>query len=479
MSQQRDFIRNFMAFLDTTELSGVDALNEAVKICTKSKFTTIQALINQMVSDCRQTNDAEKFLQDYCGIDLNNEDTGAITGEDAGGSTVKTAESVVPEVGSLQIYTKNSFKTRGGTFKLDKSYSSLTESEKFIWHALYTWWVPNALDLIEESYGSNYNLKDNIMTVYFKNDTSFLASANDDVLNISTYYYGNIDTYDENGAANTTYLDRVISHELTHSVMFKNSSWFPQFIMEGMAELTHGIDDERKPTILEVVGNADSLKSALNVDEYSTGWTPAYAGGYTFLRYFAKQFSDLGLEFTSGNDFYANYDSDKTLNALGGNDNVNNFSSDKVKIYGADGNDKIYSSDSNGVTIDGGAGNDSIFSNGDNAEISGGTGNDSIEHIVGNYITLSGGSGNDSIKNVSKYYDESDHKAGNYVKILGDDDDDYISNDGNNVTITGGKGKDYISLSSYSSYAKKMLSNTLQATAKTRFLALIPTTLFI
>ena len=41
-------------------------------------------------------------MKTYCGIDLTNDDTGAITGADAGGSVVnKTATSIVPEDGDL------------------------------------------------------------------------------------------------------------------------------------------------------------------------------------------------------------------------------------------------------------------------------------------------------------------------------------------------------------------------------------------
>ena len=47
--------------------------------------TSIQTLINQMVEDCKTTGNATKFLKDYCGIDLDNTDTGAITGSDADG----------------------------------------------------------------------------------------------------------------------------------------------------------------------------------------------------------------------------------------------------------------------------------------------------------------------------------------------------------------------------------------------------------
>lgn len=53
-------------------------LDESIKLC--SHFNGIQDVIDKMVADCRATNDADKFLREYCGIILDNADTGAITG---------------------------------------------------------------------------------------------------------------------------------------------------------------------------------------------------------------------------------------------------------------------------------------------------------------------------------------------------------------------------------------------------------------
>ena len=122
----QDVIKKFMASLDKTTKSGTAALDEAIKACSNSKFTTIQSVIDKMVSDCKTTNNATNFLKNYCGIDLTNADTGAITGLDAGGSTAKTAESIVPESGNLINFTGNSFTTNGITFKLAKFDSYYT-----------------------------------------------------------------------------------------------------------------------------------------------------------------------------------------------------------------------------------------------------------------------------------------------------------------------------------------------------------------
>ncbi len=121
----------------------------------------------------RITND---FLLDKCGINLYNEDTGAITGADAGGSVTKTAESIVPEEGNLEDnYLNNPFDTlnvNGLTISLSKfdsdgngygiPYNELdSDAEKFIWHAMHQWWASGALNLISESYGDNFSFNDN------------------------------------------------------------------------------------------------------------------------------------------------------------------------------------------------------------------------------------------------------------------------------------------------------------------------------
>lgn len=81
-----------------------------------------------MINNCKGINDAEKFLRDQCNIIFDNADTGAITGWNAGTSTVKANESIVDERGVQQD----------------------------IINGLYTWWIKEALDLIETSYGVAY-----------------------------------------------------------------------------------------------------------------------------------------------------------------------------------------------------------------------------------------------------------------------------------------------------------------------------------
>ena len=85
------FFAKFMKSLDTTTKKGEAALNAAIKSATGSTFTTFKKLKAAMIKDAKNAkSNGKDFLKVYCGIDYETEDSGAITGSDAGGSTTKT-----------------------------------------------------------------------------------------------------------------------------------------------------------------------------------------------------------------------------------------------------------------------------------------------------------------------------------------------------------------------------------------------------
>ena len=102
---QQEVIKKFMASLDTTTLSGKAALDEAIKAAT-NYFNNIETAIKQMVADSKNAKNSNDFLKKYCGIILDNDDTGAITGKDAGGSKTKTDSSIVPEKARSKLTRK-------------------------------------------------------------------------------------------------------------------------------------------------------------------------------------------------------------------------------------------------------------------------------------------------------------------------------------------------------------------------------------
>ena len=267
MSTQQEVIKKFMASLDTTTLSGKAALDEAIKTAT-NYFDNIEEAIAQMIKDSKNAKNSNDFLKNYCGINLDNTDTGAITGSDAGGSTSKTDSSIVPESGSLKDCNKDSFTVNGLTVKLvefpdwtsanqnitstkNLNYRNLDDTQKYIWRAAYTWWIKNALKLIEDSYGTNYSFASKDSSVTTK--TICLGFVNDSIQNGSIWYAETSDIYTDSSGnkqismainlgafgslksdGNDLYgnpdgesalydgiqfLDYTIAHEMTHAVM--------------------------------------------------------------------------------------------------------------------------------------------------------------------------------------------------------------------------------------------------------------------
>lgn len=483
----QEVIKRFMFALDYTTQSGVAALNQAVNVASNGYFKSAAAVINAMVKDRNAAGSGSAFLTNYCGINLSNTDTGAITGSDAGGSTAKTNESIVPESGSLTsstYYTSDSFKIGDVTFKLSSNYSNLTNPQKFIWSALQKWWAPNSLSLISDSYGSHYDLvaekygltnltalnnNNNTIAIKFVNqNSSFLAQAwNSSYSNGVGYpfrvdfnmkYYPSIDTTNYNGydsVKKQTYLDRVFAHELTHSVMSGHIRYFnklPAYIKEGVAELTHGIDDQRGSDITALANNVTKLRQALgnNVSTFKVAGigAPQYAGGYMFLRYLAKQGSAHYGQTVSANA--ANVDSNAittegsvlTVNPTFKEKTVDlSEYSSKIKKVDASKltNDIMIIGNEKANSIKGGAGNDTISGNSGNDTLIGGAGNDEIYGDGGNNL-LKGGSGKDTL-----------FGAGNDTFVGGGGKDTFVYVGGTigNAVITDYTEKDKIEINGY------------------------------
>ena len=305
---QHDVLKTFMSSLDKTTLTGTEAaLDEAIKAC--SNFSGIQNAIDSFMSDCRNASDVDTFLKDYCGIILDNADTGAITGWDTGGLTVKDSDSVVPETGDAYYPTGSSITKRGVTLNLPSG--TFTEQQRLAIQGLNSWWLEEAIKLVEESYGlSFYNDNVNFTsmdlkfyssagafeTAYVKTSTSY---SYDDYGNKFDYEYSSslninmakvtLDSSDTNGDS----LDRIIAHEMTHALQAANIDVdLPSFIVEGMADLVPGIDDWRGDVMKKLAANPDNLARYFDLNTEISGTENVYAAGYMFLRYLAKQASD-------------------------------------------------------------------------------------------------------------------------------------------------------------------------------------------
>ena len=306
VADQQDSIVSFMAYLDAcTSGTPQELLDGAIKFGSSGMFKDEASLINSFVEAMRNSNGD---LLEVCGINLNNDDTGSITGLDAGGEKAKTAESVVPEEKtSYGGNTKGSSFIRGLTVNWPDNISD--DMQKAIAGALDSQWLTNCMWLVDESFAINFwenGTSVKSMDVNFEDDPSSDNLAyvtnyyNDGVttklkLTVNMHYYNNLDLTDKNGAVkdnpNQLYLDRTLAHEMTHAIMaanIKNFNELPKYVKEGMAELVHGIDDYRKGKIQSLANDPDTLKGVLENSGAPTD-DSAYAAGYMVLRYMAKE----------------------------------------------------------------------------------------------------------------------------------------------------------------------------------------------
>ena len=435
----------------------------------------------------------DKFLSDFCGIDLTNDDTGSITGYDAGGTTVKTAESIVLESGSLanaQYPTEKSKKINGVTITWPNK-SSLNASEQTLVAGLNSYWMEAALNLVKESYGISYSESDvpssarKMKLTFSYNPTSFFtARASSISLEINMVRVGEIDAsnnsgyftslyydekgqilYKENGTPRTVngYLDRTLAHELTHAVMCANVNTYLwnnftsgfAWLVEGLAELTHGIDDVRFSTICELSQGTNSERLERSLNSFTSD---TYTSGYMLLRYFARQVADNSWYFDlpegiTKDFFFTNVTVTSEAKGVfdvlhhGGNriKNINfNDDSHNVRVLANDLQNIIYvNGTENNVFAD--AGDDIILVEGGNKhEVSGGPGDDCIviQNSVGTGVKAYGDAGDDSIEtygcNNSVIIDGGDGND----KLTGSAGDDTLTGGDGNDTLTGGTGKD-------------------------------------
>lgn len=466
MATQLEVIQKFMKSLDTHTLTkksnetsdafATRIIDAAVKAC--SNFGGAQAVIKQMLADYQTAGDATTFLKNFCGIDLSNKDTGAITGADAGGSTVKTCKSIVPESSAVTdwVAPKSGSSTTISGLKVNwptvgANGKNFTAEEKFILKGLNSEWIKQALKLAKDSYGIDFNTSGayvKTIDVKFENNSTNGVQAstsrtdpNNDgkidslMLTVNMHYYSKIDTTSPDGATeDATWLDRTISHELIHAIMATNVyqyDYIPSFVKEGLAELVHGIDDDNPSGIKKMAGNVAYLKQALSLADFSnikiSGVpNPTYAAGYMFMRYLAKQALVRGKDIV-------NKTANKKITGTALNDTINNLSGGtKVTIVGGAGNDSIRNSAN--ASIIGGAGDDTIINTdlGDKATLLGGDGKDYITTYNADSVSIDGGQNNDMIE---------------------------LRGSGKKITVTGGAGDDTVFIAGGTALVKYVSGN--------------------
>ena len=224
-TSQNDIAKTIMQALSSSSLTAAtEILDEAIKATNTTVFSGIQDALDKFKAAQASAGDANTFLEDYCGIFLNNQDTGAITGWDAGGSTVKNAEDIVPESGELSAPTGSSFTVNGLTITYNSE--DLSTNDQMIVNGLYSWWMGSALDLIYESYGldfANGSPSYNTMELNFENTNdgtlAYVAStystgikrATSAELVVNLNYYSSLSADDVNGTGSDSSAERIFS----------------------------------------------------------------------------------------------------------------------------------------------------------------------------------------------------------------------------------------------------------------------------
>ena len=311
-ADEQGVILDFMSYLDNANLSAKDALDGAINYATGGLFQNRADLESRFLGDM-----AGGDLLGMCGINLDNKDTGAITGLDAGGEKEKTAESIVPEEGLPYGGAPSGTSTING---LTVTWPSTidTDTKTAITSALNNQWLKNCMDLIDESYQMNFldpgttvrNMTVDLDTALPSNTLARVVYSYDGsgkttslTLQVNMDHYNSLDITDPNGKVtgndSQLYLDRCIAHEMTHALMAANITHFadlPHYLKEGAAELVHGIDDYRKSTIELLAKNPDQLKAALEATQATETGDHSYAAGYMLLRYMAHQAAEAEPE---------------------------------------------------------------------------------------------------------------------------------------------------------------------------------------
>lgn len=246
MSGPLDRIKKLLATMFSSKNNNSEALDEGIR--SISNFSGAADLVNSVVIEANHYKvkgvSTDTFLLDRCGINLNNEDIGAITGADAGG-VLKTADSVVPEYSDERKWLPSDTTSDIGSNLIIKWPANVIASmnakrdsgapgdaytpEERIVSGLYSWWIAEGLKLVEESTGANLAITGKTWTlnIIFENTTKHTTRIATDTYNKNIKLYIDIGTFndiliDKNGYNSNYrlyYFDRLVSHELTHATL--------------------------------------------------------------------------------------------------------------------------------------------------------------------------------------------------------------------------------------------------------------------
>ena len=421
MSTPIGIIRKFVKTLVETDKTATEAADEAFKAVGAGTYSAFKSAFNTARSNYSSYQD---FLEQVCGIRLNNKDTGAITGSDAGFSkTQKTAESIMPETAAAKELTDaeyNSFTKNGLTVNV--TYENITDGsdyrlsnfnydtetylakQKLITRALYNWWIPEALDLINQSLGVNFtdgrsygneinivfgdtSVNDRAIEVEYSYD---MGLASEITMTIDADQLYNMTADDKNGTLPDTerihivnedgsgwysenyvdYLDRLILEAMTDITLKSNIAYaykLPKEILYGLCAIVGGYDD------------------ATDNYYYFTANDTTEIAGYGKLRWLAKNYSDGTPDDDDVSDLPdgLSYNDDTTILTA-----TTTFTGDKIDLADFEGTVKTVDASALKSGIE-------IIGNSLGNSLKGGSGADTLAGGASTNDTLTGGSGKD------------------------------------------------------------------------------------
>lgn len=203
---------------------------------------------------------------------------------------------------SIDQLDDNAGVTFNGKTLFDGAADYSENAQQTIIKALNSEWMDSALQLVKDTYGISFDTGSpsvkNIDLQFKRTGGSDLASVTSTslggttvglTLNVNLDYYEKLNLTDPNGStrsAGAGYLDRTLAHEFTHAVMSANIQGFlnmPLYIVEGAAEYTHGIDDQRIVALSNLT--ASTITTEFGSGPNGSGGEKPYAVGYAFLHY--------------------------------------------------------------------------------------------------------------------------------------------------------------------------------------------------
>lgn len=341
MAVQRNIIQTFMRVLNNTTNSDVTQLLNTAVVSCQGRYDSIHQIIDECVNKCSSSTSYTNFLKHYCGIDLDNEELGALVAFDTSGYTSMLIKNIIATDKISEFKMPSSANVKYNTLEVHyPSFSGLTSAQEFIVGALHTWWIPRAIDLIALSIGYEFNYVDatpKVIDVEFTTEaTGILAHADYSfdpstgkttsiTIKINMTMYSTILNTDPNGITSAygntiPSLDKTIAYELVKASEAANIDYFYKldneykWFVNGSQELVRGRNN--KSNIIDLASNSSRLAKAFTsmpIDAQDVS-----SAGYILLRFFAQQVSEFyDIQYVPKRHLMTERGNVKTLKELG------------------------------------------------------------------------------------------------------------------------------------------------------------------